>query len=131
MSVDKRTRTCNFSSFEKSFLVELTKEFPVVLTKMKDATSNAQKDKAWATISERFNANENVKKRTTEALKVCLGNLQGKAKKEDAAHKASLRKTGGGPSTPPLMSSTSTSIIELMPQVFKPICVMDSDMPGN
>jgi hypothetical protein len=128
-SEGKRGRTSNYTSFEKNLLVELTKENPVVLSKQRDSSSNYQKEKAWSIISEKFNSTENVSKRDIDGLKVCLSNIQAKAKKEDVAHKVSLRKTGGGPSSPLPMSATSTAIIEMMPQVFKPFAVMDCDKP--
>jgi hypothetical protein len=127
---DKRPRT-NFTSFEKNFLVELVKENPLILSKQKDSSTNHQKDKAWLSILTKFNSDENVIKRDLDSLKACLANLQAKAKKEDAAVKSSMKKTGGGPSSSVHLSSTSATLVELMPQVFNSLSVLDCDEPGR
>jgi hypothetical protein len=124
---DKRVRTKNFSEFEKKLLIELTKEHEIIFTKQKDTKTTAMKEKAWTVIAEKFNSHEDIMKRDVDALKVCLVNLQMKAKKEDANRKVELRKTGGGPSPSVNISETSEALIQLQPQVFQPLQINDDD----
>jgi hypothetical protein len=127
MTEENRCRTPNFTPYERNLLVELTKEHAIVMSKQKDVATNGQKDKAWKAIYDKFHSYENVNKRDLDGLKVCLSNIQAKAKKEHASHKASLLKTGGGPCPAQTMSATTSAIIEMMPQVFEPLSVMDCD----
>ncbi len=50
MAEMKRERTKNFNEFENQLLVEITKEHEVVLSKQKDASTTAKKEKAWNAI---------------------------------------------------------------------------------
>jgi hypothetical protein len=127
MASDKRNRTKNFSDLEKKLLIELAKENEVIFSKQKDTKTVTMKEKAWVGITEKYNSQEGITKRDTEGLKVCLVNLQMKAKKEAADQKMELYKTGGGPSALQSLSETSETLVQLMPQVFQSIKVNDDD----
>jgi hypothetical protein len=129
-STEKRGRMPNFIEFEKNLLIDLVKEHEIVCSKQKDSATTHQKDKAWGVILETFNRNANVNQRDMDSLKGCLENLQTKAKKEDCGTRSSLRKTGGGPSSPIKVSATSATLIEIMPQVFGSLEVLDNDASG-
>nr|CAD7402880.1 unnamed protein product [Timema poppensis] len=59
-----------FKLKEKSFLINLAKRYRSTLnTKSTDATSIALKNEAWATISKQFNANKQMRMRTSRQLK--------------------------------------------------------------
>ena len=125
MASEKRTRNRNFTDFEKSFLIELTQDHSIVLLKQKDTLTNSLKEKAWNCIIESYNSSEKVSKRDLDSLKVCLINLQSKAKKEDATVRSHRKETGGGPALSMAVSATSSSLISMMPQVFNPLHVLD------
>jgi hypothetical protein len=130
MAEMKRERTKNFNEFEKQLLIEITKEHEIVLSKQKDVTTTAKKEKAWKAIVERFNSNESVTRRDVDGLKACLHNLQVKAKREDSIRKVEIRKTGGGPPPPLSVSETSEALIGMMPEVFSSLDVLDDDTSG-
>ena len=115
---DKRTRTKNFSTYEKSILIELVKQHSIVITKAKDPKTNHEKEASWEQILTSFNGDAHVSERDVEQLKSCLVNLTTKAKKENALRKRSLLKTGGGPGEGSGVSQTSEELMQLMPQVF-------------
>ena len=106
--------------------MELIKDDPIILSKQKDMSTTISKEKAWTLLENKYNSNQQVVKRDMASLKVCLLNLQAKAKKESAMHASQLKKTGGGP-PPEAMSGTSATLVELLPQVFQPLDVNDDD----
>jgi regulatory protein YycI of two-component signal transduction system YycFG len=113
---DKKQRTRNFSEYEKNLVTELIKIHEIVLSKSKDAKSLKQKEEAWTTIIEKFNADDKVTKRDPENIKSCIHNLVNRAKKDLGSWKKEVNKTGGG--TNELgQSSSSTTLAELMPSL--------------
>ena len=124
----KRLRMKNFSELEKQKLVDLIKKFPIILSKEKTSSVLNSKIKAWESLQEEYNADQNVTHRELDQLKACISNLTCKAKKEEAVRRRDFNKTGGGPSNQ-VVSPETEIITSLIPSVFKPLDVPDSDDP--
>ncbi|KYN28620.1 hypothetical protein ALC57_01963 [Trachymyrmex cornetzi] len=62
---------------------------------MTDGLSNSMKDKAWATITQKFNTNK-TDLRTEKALRNCWDNIKRNTRKYYATLKREIYKTGGG-----------------------------------
>lgn len=122
---DKRQRKPNFSEYEKNLLIELVKQNDIIVSKQKDISTSKKKDAAWKIVLDQFNQDDKVNKRDIAALLLCMKNLTNKAKMEHAQHKRERNATGGGPC--PVLSSTSAEIVNIMPSIFQPLLVNDSD----
>lgn len=118
--MDVKKRTSNFSAYEKQFICELAKDFPIVLNTSKDAKTKKLKDTAWNQLYEQFKSDQNVQIRTLDSIRVCYMNLVQRAKTDDASHKREVRQTGGGPA-PPQVDATTSLIKETAPQLFESI----------
>ena len=128
LNTEKRLRARNFTELEKALLLELLKKFPIIVSKDKTSKANSTKSKAWDELLAEFNANSQVTERDLDSLKACVGNMLIKAKKEDAIRKRELTKTGGGPYASQASTSNATDVLSsLMPAVFQPVKVDDSD----
>ena len=115
----------NFTELERNILIEISKRQPVIYSKSKDYETMKAKEVAWDVILAEYNSDARVSKRDTlAAIKVCWLNLLNKAKKEDSLNKKELNKTGGGIKEN-IVSQTSETIIQLMPQTFNSLVVED------
>lgn len=126
MACNQRERSTNYNEIEKNFLLEIIREHPIIFTKQRDKKTLNASHLAWKAITDTFNQNPDITKRSTDSLRSCVMNMTGKAKKEDSSRKRSLYETGGGPSSAPVTETTS-SIIQMMPQVFSSHNVDDDD----
>lgn len=127
---DKKTRGRNFSEYEKNLLTELVKAREIVLSKNKDSKTLKQKEEAWKAITDLFNADEKVTARDEDTIKLCVKNMTNRAKLELGKWRAEINKTGGGTHSldQPGTSGSSPTFAELMPSVFQPLSVADSDL---
>lgn len=100
------------SAIEKDYIMELVKDnSDTIENKKSDMFHNLKKKKVWQNICEKFNTkfNKNVQPKTLNQL---YRKLKMVARKESSAHKKELKKTGGGPSTSTL-STTTLQILDL------------------
>ncbi|XP_063384573.1 uncharacterized protein LOC134670687 [Cydia fagiglandana] len=110
---DKRKRTLNFTSDEKSLLTELVSKYKAVVeNKKSDATTNADKARGWKHISQEFNALSTYCSRPPESLKTCWENIKRQTKKLSANRKREVFKTGGGRPPPPSPGTGAGRIVE-------------------
>jgi hypothetical protein len=71
-------------------------------------------------------------RRELDHIKICVANLTATAKKEDASRRKELHRTGAGPSTSEEGLSEEALILPtIMPTVFQPLPVLDSDEVGE
>ena len=76
-------RSNNYTSYERELLIGIISEHrDVVKIKKTDNRSNRDKESAWATITNKFNADEHTRNRTSKQLKGCWKNLKTRAKKQ-------------------------------------------------
>jgi hypothetical protein len=126
----KRDRTKNYTEFEREYLMEIVKEWPIIFSKQRDSKTLKERSAAWRAICDKYNENAEVRKRDVENLKICVMNVAAKAKKDDCAQKRSLYGTGGGPALPPI-NSLSATVVQMMPQTFTSLIVDDDDAVQN
>lgn len=65
-----RSRSKNFSEFEKTLLKQIVASNPIIESKNHTAATEQKKKNTWAAICIEYNANENVTKRTVQQLQV-------------------------------------------------------------
>lgn len=70
MAEAKRTRSKNYSEYEKTVLKQIVANNPVIESKNHTTATEQKKKSAWAAICSEFNANENVTTRAVQQLKV-------------------------------------------------------------
>lgn len=70
MAETKRTRSKNYTEYEKTLLKQIVGNHAVIESKGHTAAIEHKKRSAWAAICSEFNANENVTTRTVQQLQV-------------------------------------------------------------
>lgn len=89
-------RKPNLTTKEKETIVNIALKYKnVIENKCTDAVTLTQKARAWDKVTSDFNANS-CYKRTTKQIKAFYKNSKCNIKKELAANKVEIYKTGGG-----------------------------------
>lgn len=104
----KRDRSVNFSTSEKSILADIIScpiHKNIIENKKTDGSSIRQKEASWLKVTQEFNSNLCVNKRTVKQLQQAWTNMKRETKKEVANQRMELIKTGGGGYVPPLDDS--------------------------
>ena len=97
---EKRKRGANFSDLERAKLIRLMEDYKQVIEgKRHDNSNNKKKAHAWEQLTQKFNLEASVTKRTSKQLLHLWRDLKGKAKKEQSRYH--LRETGNWRRTSP------------------------------
>lgn len=117
----KRQRGANFTQREINLLLGLINQYKhIVENKKTDSIINEQKNAAWKTITEKFNAVcPEFMNRSTESLKKLYDNKKKEARKQKAEERKECLLTGGG--LPPVMEKDDTQ--ELILSLMDPLTV--------
>lgn len=125
MNAEKeRKRAKQFTETEKEILLALVSaQVSIVESKKTDSRTIVTKKITWDSITEEFNKNPEINRRTSDQLKKCWENLKSRAKTDIATEKRERRATGGGtmPSQEISNSSISSQIIGLIPSQMRPL----------
>ncbi|XP_050707377.1 myb/SANT-like DNA-binding domain-containing protein 3 [Eriocheir sinensis] len=100
------TRTSPISSAEKQMLIGLITQEPILKNRKTDGKLLEQKRRAWARITQHFNAHNMGPKRTEGQLRKIWEKIRVKANQEDARQKREIFRTSGG--TPPKVLTPET-----------------------
>ncbi|GBP01900.1 hypothetical protein EVAR_7591_1 [Eumeta japonica] len=128
--MDFGKRSKNFTEREKSLLIEVAKEFVCIIDNKKtDGTSVEAKKRAWAALTNKYNAVSETGCRTEKQLHALYDNLKKKARKNMSDDKSEMYKTGGGTFCPKTTAIDEKIVALLTPQ-FKPLVnEFDSSAP--
>ena len=80
MSSSAGRRKPNFTLYEKTLLVELATDYPIVCSPKKDLQTQRKKEIAWRDIHIAFNQQDSVRKREVLELRTCFTNLSQRAR---------------------------------------------------
>ncbi|XP_071958588.1 uncharacterized protein [Antedon mediterranea] len=116
-------RKANFSPLERSLLIHLANQHPIVVSSCKDMKTQKSKDEAWQNIENLFNNEEDVCIRTAQELRTCFQNLTQKARKQDALDWQELQMikmeaSSASPSSTPSVTDTMRAFI---PHIFESV----------
>ncbi|XP_033119575.1 uncharacterized protein LOC117118947 [Anneissia japonica] len=116
-------RKANFSPLERSLLIHLANQYPIVVSSCKDMKTQKSKDEAWKCIETLFNTEEDVCNRTSQELRTCFQNLTQKARKQDALEWQELQMikmeaSSASPSSTPSVTDTMRAFI---PHMFESV----------
>ena len=125
---EKRKRSANYSDVEREMLADLMDSYKdVIEDKRHDVRNIKRKSEAWDKLTDTFNTDARVTKRTSKQLKHLWAHMKGNAKKEGSRYRRQLFYTGGGP--PPEPADISQKIMDMLPQQFQSVPgVQDDDM---
>ncbi|GBP98553.1 hypothetical protein EVAR_32004_1 [Eumeta japonica] len=128
--MDFGKRSKNFTEREKSLLIEVAKEFVCIIDNKKtDGTSVEAKKRAWAALTNKYNAVSETGCRTEKQLHALYDNLKKKARKNMSDDKSEMYKTGGGTFCLKTTAIDEKIVALLTPQ-FKPLVnEFDSSAP--
>lgn len=94
-SKQKRQRSANFTAAEKDLLLDLVVKYKhIVENKATNAVTVIEKSNGWQKVASEFNAVSNVQFRSPTILRNCWDNLKKNSRKNSAARKAEILKTG-------------------------------------
>lgn len=90
-------RTKNFTALEEEILLNCVGEFSSIIeSKETNALHVGEKNRAWQSVTERFNSQSSVAKRDTNQLKLKYKNVKAASRKRLAQEKIETFITGGG-----------------------------------
>lgn len=108
----------NFGQDEKNQIFSIiAKHKGVIECKKTDAVSTQEKNKAWESIAEEYNCSSGASQRTVTQLKSFYKNAKSNLKKNIAANRASIFRTGGG-SQEHHLDENDTLLSIVVPQTF-------------
>lgn len=112
----RRVRSANYTAEEKSCLINIINKYKnIIESKKTDKFSWNDKNNAWETIANEFNAAApNGTYRNTESLKKFYENLKKDTRKIAAQEKMELFKTGGGKPAQKILDPLHESVLSLM-----------------
>ncbi|RVE45124.1 hypothetical protein evm_010233 [Chilo suppressalis] len=111
----KRERGINFKRDESDTLIQLVNENKHVLeNKKSDAVTWAEKEQCWQRIETKFNSLSSVRFRSAKALKIKYDGLKRDTRKKSAAIRAETYRTGGGPSTAPILTPSEEKVKDMI-----------------
>ncbi|RVE47946.1 hypothetical protein evm_007460 [Chilo suppressalis] len=132
-----RERDSNFTREECDTLIQLDNENKHVLeNKESDTVTWAEKEQCWQRIETKFNSISSVRFRSAKALKIKYDGLRIKrdTRKKSAAIRAEMYRTGGGPSTAPILTPSEEKVkdmillsVEGMNSLFHSDQIIDAD----
>ncbi|CAL8331129.1 unnamed protein product [Arctogadus glacialis] len=102
MAEAKRTRSKNYTEYEKTLLKQIVANHAVIESKGHSAAIEQRKRSAWAALCSEFN--ENVTTRALQQLQTLWKNIKLDLKKRNAEARRERFTTGGGP--PPSKDKT-------------------------
>ncbi|XP_063388214.1 myb/SANT-like DNA-binding domain-containing protein 4 [Cydia fagiglandana] len=125
----KRERSSNFAISEISLLTELVSKYKLIIENKKtDAVTNKDKEAAWNSIAQTFNAASSASTvRTAKTLKLKYEGIKKSAKKKMTAHRQELYRTGGGPSTAPKIGVIEDKVLSICANISGLDARNDSD----
>ena len=124
---EKRKRGANFSDLERTKLIRLMEDYKQVIEdKRHDSSNNKKKAHAWEQLTQKFNMEASVTKRTSKQLTHLWRDLKGKAKKEQSRYNRARLGTGGGPPPTPV-DEVSQTIMDMIPAEFQPVSGVQDD----
>ncbi|XP_026744132.1 fibrinogen silencer-binding protein-like [Trichoplusia ni] len=111
----KRERGSNFTRVESDTLIQLVLKYKNVLeNKKSDAATWAEKEQCWQKIETNFNSISSVRFRSAKALKIKYDGIKRDTRKKSAAIRAETYRTGGGPSTAPVLTPSEEKVKEMI-----------------
>lgn len=129
--MSEKKRSPNFTAKEKTMLLNIIFTFKEVIEcKKTDAITWKQKDEAWKKVTNIFNSQTTETfARTKESLKKFYDNVKKNVRKEVAAEKYELNKTGGGIVLPVDKEPTTDLVLDIINEktVFGFTNIYDSD----
>lgn len=94
---EKRSRSANFSDEECIIMVNLVKENEKIIEcKKTDVTTIKDKENCWEKVTDMFNSESGVRRRTCKELRMKYENIKRSLKRKIAANKMEVMRTGGG-----------------------------------
>lgn len=125
-------RSANFVASEKTLLLDLLVNYPVITSKKTDAGSLKEKQLKWEQLTTEFNANSQMSRRTVKNLKDLWKNLKNRAKSVNAERVREQRKTGGGPPRTDQQDPLVDIVTAIVPNEIKSLeNSYDCDAPGT
>ncbi|XP_066963282.1 uncharacterized protein [Macrobrachium rosenbergii] len=120
-------RISPMSVAERDLIVELVQEEKVLHIRKMDRRLIAEKQKAWARVTEKYNTYGLGPKRTVAQVKTAWERLKIKAKHDQATRRRECLKTGGGP-PPADVPDDSLKVLDVISEETAiPDCLFDSD----
>ncbi|CAG4944296.1 unnamed protein product [Colias eurytheme] len=111
----KRERGSNFTREETDTLIQLVLKYKNVLeNKKSDAVTWAEKEQCWQKIETNFNSISSVRFRSAKALKIKYDGIKRDTRKKSAAIRAETYRTGGGPSTAPILTPSEEKVKDMI-----------------
>lgn len=111
----KRERSLNFSREEIDTLIKLVERNKVVIeNKKSDAVTWGEKERCWKSIELDFNSASGVTLRSAKTLRFKYEGIKRDTRKKSALIRAETYKTGGGPSTAPILTPSEVKVKELI-----------------
>uniref|UniRef100_A0A146LYD6 Regulatory protein zeste n=1 Tax=Lygus hesperus TaxID=30085 RepID=A0A146LYD6_LYGHE len=111
----KKKRAPNFTSHEKSLLVEIVRKYSAVVEcKTTNNVSRTEKNEAWSRLADEYNSTSGCEFRTADNLRGAWDNLKKAARRTANQVKKEFNRTGGGSSRAPPLTSVDEAVLSVI-----------------